>query len=174
MKSKYIINSLAVAALCLGINGCATAGEEKEDAVSMDKVPQAVKDTLKQYAAESDVKAVEKGDQDGTKVYEFDIQQGARKFEVAITPDGKFNGTEEDMDLSAMPDAARQALQGQAAGGKISGGEKAVDANNKVTYEADIEKDGKKSEVAVDAAGNVVSTESANKEEGKKEKDEKD
>jgi hypothetical protein len=46
-------------------------------------------------------------------------------------------------------------------GGKISGGEKAVDKDNKVTYEADIEKDGKKTEVAVNADGKVVSTEAA-------------
>lgn len=153
--------SLAVL-LGLTINGCAT--EEKEDAISLDKVPAAVKTTLATYATDADVKKVELGDADGTKVYEFDIEQGARKFEVAITPDGKFNGTEEDVELSAMPDAAQAALKNAANGGTISGGEKAVDANHKVTYEADIDKDGKKSEVAVDADGKVVSTEAAGSE----------
>ena len=83
--------SMATLAIIAGVAVYAFAGEEKEEAVSMDKVPQKVKDTLKQYAADTDVKTVEMGDQDGTKVYEFDIEQGARKFEVAITPDGKFN-----------------------------------------------------------------------------------
>ena len=165
MKSKNTIVSVAAVAVIAGFAAYAFAGEEKEDAVSMDKVPQKVKDTLKQYAAESDVKKVEKGDADGTKVFEFDIEQGTRKFEVAITPKGMFNGTEEDMDLSAMPAAAQKALNDAANGGKISGGEKAVDKNNKTTYEADIEKDGKKSEVAVDADGKTVSTESAEKDE---------
>jgi hypothetical protein len=174
MKRKYIAISVAIAAVCVGITACVTADEEKEETVSLSQVPQPVKDTLKQYAAESEVKTVEKGDDDGIKVYEFEIQQGAHKFEVAITTDGKYNGTEEDMELSAMPDAAQKALQAQAGGGKISGCEKAMDANNKVTYEADIKKDGKKFEVAVDANGNVVNTESADKEDGKKEKDDKD
>jgi uncharacterized membrane protein YkoI len=48
-----------------------------------------------------------------------------------------------------------------AGGGKLSEFEKATDAEGKVTYEADIDKDGKKSEVAVDAEGKVVSMESA-------------
>lgn len=172
MKLRSIVRNLFVIAVSLGITACVSANEEKEETVSMDKVPQAVKDTLKQYASESDVKTVEKGDQDGTKVFEFDITHGKRSFEVAITPDGKFMGTEEDIQLTDMPEAAQSALKAQAGGGKLSGFEKAVDKDNKTTYEADIEKGGKKSEVAVDADGKVVSTESADKEKaGKDEKD---
>jgi uncharacterized membrane protein YkoI len=172
MKSKYTMMgaTVLVAFAGLTINGCAS--EEGEDSISLDKVPAAVKTTLASYAADADVKKVEKGDDDGTKVYEFDIEQGARKFEVAITPAGKFNGTEEDMAFSAMPDAAQKALNNAAGGGTISGGEKAVDASNKVTYEADIVIGGKKSEVAVDTDGKVVSTENAAEEkDGKEDKD---
>jgi uncharacterized membrane protein YkoI len=166
MKSRHIIMSLAAVAVSVGITACVSAGGEKEDAVSMDKVPQAAKDALEQYASESDVKGVEKGDQDGTKVYEFDITQGARSFELAVTPDGKFMGTEENIQLTDMPEAAQAALKAQTGDGKLSGFEKAVGQNHKTTYEADIEKNGKKTEVAVDADGNVVSTESADKEKG--------
>lgn len=169
MKLKPVIRNLFVVAVSLGITACVSANEEKEETVSMDKVPQAAKDTLKQYAAESDVKSVEKGDQDGAKVFEFEIAQSKHSFEVAITPDGKFMGTEEDIQLADIPDAAQTALKAQAGDSKMSGFEKAVDKNHKTTYEADIEKGGKKFEVAVDADGKVVSTESADKE-----KDEKD
>ena len=135
----------------------------------MDKVPSAVKDTLKQYATESDVKKVEKSDEDGVEAFEFDITQGARSYELAITPDGKFNGTEEDIQLSDMPEAAQNALKAQAGDeGKLSEFEKAVDKNNKTTYEADIKNEDKKFEVAVDADGTIVS-----KEDISKEKDEK-
>ena len=161
MKSKYTIMSAATLVAIAGFTAYAFAGEAKEESISLDKVPAAVKTTLAKYAADSDVKKVEKGDQDGTQVYEFDIEQGVRKFEVAISPKGKFMGTEEDMELTAMPAAAQKALRDQAAGGKISAGEKAVDKDNKVTYEADIDKDGKKTEVAVDANGKIVSTEAA-------------
>ena len=145
-------------AVVVGFTGSVFAGEEKEETISMDKVPSKVKDTLKQYASDSEVKKIEKGHEHGKKVYEFEIEQGTRKFEVAISHKGKFMGTEEDMDLSAMPAAAQKAITNQAAGGKISGGEKAVDNNNKVSYEADIEKNGKKIELVVDSAGKVIST----------------
>jgi uncharacterized membrane protein YkoI len=167
MKSKIII-SLATIATVLGITACVSANGEKDEDVSMDKVPQEVKGTLKQYASESDVKKVEKNDEDGVEAYEFDITQGTRSYELAITPDGKFNGMEEDIQLSDMPEAAQAALKAQAGDGKLSGFEKAVDKNNKTTYEADIKKDGKKFEVAVDADGTVVSKEDASSEKDEK------
>jgi hypothetical protein len=101
MKLNRKIMSLAATTIIAGFAASTFAAEEKEATVTMDQVPQKVKDTLKQYAANSDVKTIEQGDADGTKVFEFDIEQGTRKFEVAITPKGKFWGTEEDMDLTA-------------------------------------------------------------------------
>jgi hypothetical protein len=168
MKTKHIIRQLAVTALIVTSVCSAFAGEEKEETISMDKVPKAVKATLAKYATESEVKNVEKSDQNGKKVYEFDIEQGTHKFEVAISPKGKFMGTEEDVEFSTLPAAAQKTLQDKAAGGKVSGCEKAVDADGKVTYEGTIEKDGKKAEIAVDADGKVISSESAAE---KKEKD---
>ena len=165
-KSTFVKTSIFSLILAAAVAGCSTEGkEEAEEKVNMDQVPQAVKDTLKTYAAESDVKGIEKGDQDGTKVYEFDIEQGAKKFEVAIAANGKYQGQEEDIELAAMPDAAQKALNDKAAGGKVSGCEKATDKDGKVSFEADIvDKDGKKFEVAVNADGKIVSTEAAGKE----------
>ena len=163
MKTNHIISSLAALAIIAGI-AVPALGEEKEETIAFDKVSAKVKATLAKYAAEADVKKVEKGDEDGTKVYEFDIEQGAHKFEVTISKKGKYLGQEEDVELSAVPDAAQKGLTTAAAGGKLSGFEKATDAEGKVTYEADLDKDGKKSEIAVDADGKVVRTESGDKE----------
>ncbi|MBU6409301.1 MAG: hypothetical protein KGR98_02835 [Verrucomicrobia bacterium] len=166
MKSKYIIIGLAAAAVSVGITACVSSGGEKDRTVSLNQVPQAAKDTLRQYASESDVKGVDMEDQDGTQVYGFDISQGGHSFELAVTPNGKFMGTEEDIQVTDMPEAAQMALKAQAGGGNLSGFEKAVDQNHRTTYEADIEKNGKKTEVAVDADGNVVGTESTGTEKG--------
>lgn len=144
------------------IAGCAALKEsnaENDQAVSMAAVPDAVQQTLKDYASESEVKTVSKGDQDGTQVYEFDIEQGARKFELTVTPGGKFMGTEEGVKLSTLPVAAQATLTAQAVGGKLEGCEKAVDENHKTAYEGVIDKNGKKTEVTVDANGKIVSTE---------------
>jgi uncharacterized membrane protein YkoI len=159
-----MILSAAVVAALVGLVACASEDEEKEDTITLDKVPAAVKTTLATYAADSEVKKAEVGDEDGKKEYEFEIEKASRKFEVAIAPDGKYLGQEEDVALSATPGAVSKAFADAANGGKVSNVEKAVDAAGKVTYEADIEKDGKKSEVEVDADGKVLKTESEGKE----------
>jgi hypothetical protein len=171
MKVDQIFMSLATVALVVGLNTGAHAAQtkpsaqpkveadENDDVVPMAKVPKVVRDTLSQYAKESEVESASKGDVDGTKVYEFDIVQGARKFEVAITPKGVFFGSEEVVQLADVPDAARATFDKQAQGGKIVSLEKAVDKNKKTSYEAIIEKSGKQTEVVVDPTGKVVSTE---------------
>ena len=173
MKSKYIITTVAALAL---FAATAFAGEEKEETIAMDKVPQAARDALVKYASDSEVKSVEKADHDGKTVYEFTIDKGGRKYELALSPKGKYKGTEEDVEFSTMPEAVQAAFKAAAAGGKISGGEKAEDAHHKVTYEADIEKDGKKTEIAVNADGKVINKDNEEKEgkEGKEGKGEKE
>jgi hypothetical protein len=161
MKLKQNILTIIAATAIAGIATAAYAGEEKEETISLDKVPDAVHKALAAYAQDSDVKKVEKGDQDGKKVFEFDITQGGKSFELSFNKKGKFMGREEDVQLTDMPDAAQAALKTQAGEGKLSGFEKAEDQNHKITYEADIEKNGKKTEVAVDETGKVISTEDA-------------
>jgi uncharacterized membrane protein YkoI len=169
--TKHTLIKTSLLTLLLATAACCYAGDEKEEKVSMDQVPQKVKDTLKKYAAETDVKAVEKGEQDDTKVYEFDIQQGTKNFEITISAKGKYLGQEEDVEFSTLPAAVQKTLTAKAAGGKISGCEKAVDNKNKVTYEATIEKDGKKTEYTVNAKGKLIDKEEAEEKGEKKEKD---
>lgn len=137
------------------------AGEGKEETVSLDKLPDAVHKALAAYATDSDVKKIEKGEQDDKKVYEFDIDQGGQKFELTLSKKGKFLGKEEDIQLSDMPVAAQAALKAQAGDASLSDFEKAEDKHHQITFEGTIEKGGKKTEVAVDGSGKIVSTEDA-------------
>jgi hypothetical protein len=172
MKVDQLVISFATVALVAGLSLSAhaaqskpsaqskvEAGDESDEVVPIGKVPKVVRDTLSQYAKESEVQSASKGDVDGTIVYEFDIVQGARKFEVAITPKGAFFGSEEVIPLADVPEAARSTFNKQAQGGKIISLEKAVDKNKKTSYEAIIEKSGQQTEVVVDPGGKVVSTE---------------
>lgn len=163
MKLKKNVVAIIALAAIASTATIARAGE-KEETISLDKVPDAVHKALAAYAQDSEVKKVELGDQDGKKVYEFDIEQGGKSFEVALSKKGKFMGREEDIQLSDMPEAAQAALKTEAGDGKLSGFEKAEDKNHKITYEADIEKGGKKIEVAVDENGKVISKEDASDE----------
>jgi hypothetical protein len=161
MKTKQTILALIAMTAIAGVATAARAGEEKEETITLDKVPDAVHKALATYAQDSEVTKVEKGDEDGTKVFEFEITQNGKSFEVALSKKGKFVGREEDVQLSDMPDAAQAALKTQAGDGTLSGFEKAEDKDHKITYEADIAKAGKKTEVAVDETGKVISTEDA-------------
>lgn len=163
MKSQHTIMSLAAVALLAGFVVQSFAADEKEEAITMPQVPKAVRKALQEYARNATVRKIERSDVDGKRVYEFDLEEGARKFELAITPKGKFFGTEEEVQLSDVPEAVRTAINTQAGGGKVASVEKAADAGKKSTYEAVIEKDGKKVEVVFDPAGKVVSTEGAGK-----------
>ena len=159
----HVLTIITVAAIAGGVTA-ARAGEEKEEAVTLDKVPAAVHKALAAYAQDSEVKKADIGDQDGKKVYEFDIEQGGKTFEVSLSKKGKFMGREEDIQLTDMPDAAQAALKTQAGAGKLSGFEKAEDKDHKITYEADIDNGSKKTEVAVDETDKVISTEDASAE----------
>jgi len=133
----------------------AGAGDEKDEVVTMAQVPAAVKATVKPFAADSEIKKVEKGDDDGTQAYEFDIEHGGRKLEVTITPDGKLLGTEETVALSTAPGPVRKTITAQAVGGTIVSVEK-VNESGKTTYEAVVDKQGKKSEIAVGLDGALL------------------
>ncbi len=52
----------------------------------MDKVPKVVRDAVKAKYPKAQIVAAEKGDQDGKAVYEFDLKDGEKKWEVSFTP----------------------------------------------------------------------------------------
>ncbi len=133
--------------------------EEKDTPIPLAQVPQAVRTTLSQYAKDSEIKSASKGDDDGTAVYEFDIEQSGRKLEVSITPKGEFFGSEEVVALADVPDAPRATIAKLGQGATVVSVEKAIDKKKAVTFEAVIDKAGKKTEYAVNPAGKVVGTE---------------
>ncbi len=161
MKLKLCILSAATLAVVAGLATSMLAAEEKEDAITLDQVPDAVHKALASYAQDSEVKKVEKGDEDGKKVFEFDIDQGGKKFELTLSKKGKFLGKEEDIELSAMPDAVQTTLKIRASDGKLSEFEKAEGKDHKISYEATVETGGKKTELTLDETGKVIDTEDA-------------
>src|ERR1700742_1377439 len=108
MKLTQKMIQSATVILYAGFCVSAFAAEEKERIISMDQVPSKVTDTLKQYAAATDVKAIEKGNEDGKVVFEFSIEQSTNKFEVAISSKGKYMGREQDVEFSSLPDVIQK------------------------------------------------------------------
>ena len=131
---------------------------EAAEKITMDKVPAAVQQAIKAYASESEIKAIENGDVDGTKVIEFDIEKNGRKSEIAFRPNGKLFSTEEQVTMAELPEAVRKTINEKGAGGTIGTPEKVVQ-EGKTSYEVIIEKDGKKTEFMISPAGKVTGTE---------------
>jgi len=52
----------------------------------LDKAPKVVRDAVKAKYPKAQIVAAEKGDQDGKAVYEFDLKDGEKKWEVSFTP----------------------------------------------------------------------------------------
>lgn len=163
MKLKPVIIIAAASAIIAGGATNVLAGGEKEDAIPLDKLPAAVHKALAAYAQDSEVTKADKGDEDGKKVFEFDIDQGGKKFELTLSKKGKFLGREEDIEPSAVPAAALAALKSQAGDATLSDFEKAEDKHHKISYEGTFEKGGQKTEVSVDETGKVIGTEDVTK-----------
>jgi uncharacterized membrane protein YkoI len=168
VKFNQIITGVATVALLAGSAAPLLAAEEKDETVTLSQTPEKVQKTIKAFASETEIKKIEKGDMDGKMAYEFEIEKAGKKSEVTILPNGKLLGTEEEVALSDIPEAARKTINDQAVGGKIVATAKVVEGG-KTVYEAVIEKDGKKAEITVKPNGKLVSAEGEEKE--KKEKD---
>jgi uncharacterized membrane protein YkoI len=135
---------------------------EADEKIAMGEVPPAVQQAVKTYATESEIKAIEKGDVDGTKVIEFDLEKNGKKSEIAFRKNGKLFSCEEEVALADVPEAVRRTINEEGAGGTIGTPEKVV-REGKTSYEVLIEKAGKKTEFKISSAGNVTGREAVKK-----------
>jgi hypothetical protein len=150
--------TVSLAATVFLFTAPAFAGEEKDEVVTLQQVPEKVQKAITKYATETEIKKIEKGDVDGKMAYEFEIEKGGKKSEVTLLPSGELLSTEEEIALSDIPEPARKTINGEAEGGKILSTEKVFE-KGKTAYEAIIEKAGKKTEVTVAPEGKLVGTE---------------
>jgi uncharacterized protein YxeA len=161
MKMMRIVLSVAFLTIVMGFAArtwSQAKQEENDQVLKMSQVPAKVQQAIKTYATETEIKKITKGDVDGTAAYEFEIEKGGRKSEVAITPAGKVLTTEEEIPVSEVPEAARKVISAQAAGGKIISTEKVFE-DGKTAFDAVIEKGGKQSEISVAPDGKIVGSE---------------
>lgn len=122
----------AAGTLCLS----AIAQEEKEETVSIDKIPAPAAAALKKAAAGAEIKSVEMDNEDGKmKGYEAAFTVKGHRREVSVTADGKVYAIEDEISLSDAPAAAKAAIEKQANGSKVAKVEH-IQENGKVTYEA--------------------------------------
>ena len=88
----------------------------------------------------------------GKTMYEVETIVGGRTRDLLLNAAGAIVETEEETAIDAVPAPVKAALEARGKVGKVE----TVTKGRTVTYEAVVEKNGKKSEVAVDAAGKPI------------------
>jgi uncharacterized membrane protein YkoI len=125
----------------------------QETKVQMKDLPPAVQKTVGEQTRSAKLRGLSKEVEKGKTYYEAETTVNGKSRDVLMDANGNVVEVEEGINLAAIPEPAQKALQ-QKAGptGKILRVE-SVTKGTAVSYEAVIQKGGKKSEVAVNADG---------------------
>lgn len=117
--------------------------------IDMKALPQAVQQAISQQLKTEDISAITTEKENGKRTYEVVSKGRTMSFDAS----GKLLETEEDVELSAIPGAAREGLQKLAGQGTIKKVE-AVTGSGATKYEADVKtKAGRTREIRVSAEG---------------------
>jgi uncharacterized membrane protein YkoI len=88
----------------------------------------------------------------GKTIYEVETTVGGHTRDLLLDAAGRIVETEEDTSIDTVPAAVKTALEARGTVGKVE----TVIKGKTVTCEAVVEKNGKKTEVAVNAAGKPI------------------
>jgi hypothetical protein len=161
------------ATLAFVVLGSSVRAEDEK--IPLDQVPALIKDAVKAKYPKAEIVSAEKGDVDGTKVFEFKLKQGIKEWEVAFTPAGKFHSSEEPLKEAELPAKVKDAFAKKYTDVKILTCEKETTGEGtaaKVVFEIIFEKGKDKLEAQFDPNGKFLGEEKVadKKEEAKKDK----
>ncbi len=141
---KYTLIALAVAASGL------SAADKK---IQMKDLPPAVQKTVQAEEAKgARIVGLAVEMEGGKKMYEVETTVSGHSRDLLLDATGRIVETEEETSISAVPAAVKSALEARGTVGKVE----AVTKGTTVTYEAVVEKNGQKTEVAVTAGGKPI------------------
>jgi len=124
----------------------------KEAKIKLEDCPAAVQQAIKDNTKNVTLLGIAKDVENGKVEYEAETKLNGHSKDITFDETGKLLAVEEEVSISDIPAAAKTAIEKQATGGKIRKVEKITDGE-KVTYEAALTKNGKKSEVTVAGDG---------------------
>ncbi len=124
-----------------------------ETKIAFNELPAAVQAAAKAQTNGAEIVGASKEMERGSAVYEVETKTGGKSRDLSFDKTGKLLEVEQDVDLDSIPPAAQESLRKRASGGTIKKVESATQGST-VTYEATIRmKNGKQTEVAVNADG---------------------
>jgi len=125
-----------------------------ETRIQMKDLPPPIQKTVEEQTKTAKLRGLSKEVDHGKTYYEAETTVDGKSRDILMDATGVIVEVEEATAFAGIPAAARKALQTKAGSGKILSVE-SVTRGSTVSYEAVIERNGKKSEVAVNADGSV-------------------
>lgn len=144
------MNTTVIAlALALGLTGLSAADKK----VQMKDLPAAVQKTVQAEEAKgAKIVGLATEVEGGKTMYEVETIVGGHTRDLLLDAVGRIVETEEATSIDAVPAAVKAALEARGKVGKVE----TVTKGKTVTYEAVVDKNGKKTEVAVNASGKPI------------------
>jgi uncharacterized membrane protein YkoI len=106
---RRITSYLTVAAFLL-VGVIALAADDKPEKIAADKIPAKIKATIEGRLPGAEVTSCEKETEDGKVVYDCELKQKGRKYEMDILEDGTLMEIEKEIEASKLPEAGTKAI----------------------------------------------------------------
>lgn len=154
----------------IGVTVCIAAYAGRHER-GKNSLPAAVKTAIQALYPEAVIEEVEV-EREGLKLYEVELEQdNGQEVEVTVSSDGTIVEVETEVAMGSIPQVVAEAIAQVSEGAKIKEIEKEVTYavvrlvnldTPRITYEAELIKDGKKSEIKVAADGTVLELKTEN------------
>ena len=131
----------------------ATSAVAQEKKIRRSDLPPAVEKTVAAQSAGATVKGFSKENEKGQTYYEAEMVVNGHSKDIVIDTNGAIVEVEEEVAMNALPPDVKVGLQAKAGEGKLIKVESITKKDKLVAYEAQVTKDGKKSEVQVGPDG---------------------
>ena len=132
------------------------ASRASEKPVKMEDLPSAVQKTVREQSKGATIRGLTREVERGKTSYEVELTVNGRSKDIEMDSTGAILEVEEEVALDALSPAVKAGLEKQAAPGKILKVESVSRRGKIVSYEARVERAGKKSEIAVKPDGTPV------------------
>lgn len=145
INRRLVLTAAVVVATGIGVSA-------QDKKVQLKNLPAAVQKAVQDQTKGATLVGFSEEHENGKVLYEAETKVNGRTRDLLFDSTGTLIEVEEDLAPAALPAAVQAALSTH---GKVLKVE-SVTKGSTVTYEAQVEKNGKKSEVVVDAKGNAI------------------
>jgi len=147
MNTRYAV-AFAASALLLAVS--ASAQEKK---IKRSDLPPAVEKTVAAQSQGATIRGFSTEKEKGQTLYEVEMTVNGHSKDISMAPDGSIVEVEEQVALDSLSPEVKTGLQAKAGKGKILKVESLTKKDKLVAYEAQVDTNGKKSEVQVGPDG---------------------